>query len=265
MSSVNTISLTEVDKKFSPKARGVREIEIQTSFSNADKAQGRLRMEGVDNARYGKKHPILTKNGELAGAIKDGFSSVGYTYSLLYSDVAEALVITHSYFRSLKDCLSFLESDGRFGLFDSTPKFVPHNTVVLGSNWIGNMEGFMFLGKGKRLLVVSTKGLATIDMRERTLVGQMEFEHFAYDLPCDLSPLVDNIAIAECNYVGDDAVTGEHRYENVLRIYNAYECTLLSETKLKTAKQHAWRLRFSSCGRYLNASSNDENVTFEMK
>lgn len=264
MSVSNFITFTEVNRKFVPKAKGVKEVEIQTSSSGEKNALGRLHMEAVDNGRYGKKHPILTANGEIVGAVKDGFTSVGYTYCFAYSDIANAFAITHSYFRSQNDCLSFLEPDGRFGLFDSTPKFTPQDTIVLGSSWNGQTKGFMFLNEGERLVVISSVGMATVDMRTRSLVGKVEFEHLAYDLVCDISPVVDNIAIIDCNYIRDDPVTGEPKYENCLRVYDLCEGKLLGELMLDSLNQGLWELRYSECGRYLNAKNKDENLVIEM-
>ncbi|MGH1403053.1 MAG: hypothetical protein ACRBDL_02305 [Alphaproteobacteria bacterium] len=264
MTVANDISFTKVDKKFIPKARGVKEVQIQNSTPDHDCAQGRLRMESVGNARYGKKHPILTKNGETVGAVKDGFRSVGYTYCFVYSDVAAAFAITHSYFRSTKDCLSFLGPDGRFGLFDSTPKFMPLNTIVLGSGWNDQTKGFMLLREGERLVIVSSVGIATVDMRNRSLVGMIEFERTGYDLVCDMSPVVDNIAVAACSYLHDDPVTGEPKYENYLRVYDVYEGRLLGETDLGSLNRGWQQLRYSDCGRYLNVICKEENIVLEM-
>lgn len=264
MTVANDISFTEVDKKFIPKARGVREVQIQNSKPDHDQAQGRLRMKAVGNARYEKRHPILTKNGETVGAVKDGFRSVGYTYCFVYSDMAGAFAITHSYFRSHKDCLSFLAPDGRFGLFDSTPKFTPLNTIVLGSGWNGQTKGFMFIRDGERLVIVSSVGIATVDMRNRHLVGKIEFEHPDYDLVCDMSPVVDNIAVAECSYLHNDPVTGEPKYTNYLRVYDVYKCRLLGETELSSLNRVSQQLRYSDCGRYLNVICKDENIVLEM-
>lgn len=263
--NADTISLIEVETSFSPKERGVREFGIHTSFSNSNSAQGRLRMESVNNGRYGKKHPIFDESGSVVGAIKNGFSSVGYTWCFVYSELAGAFAIFHSYFRSDKGYLSFLEPDGRFGLFDNTPKFVPNNTIVFDScSWISLTEGFMLLGDGERLLIAGSLGLATVDMRSRALVGKLEFEHYGSNNAYDLSPLVDNIAVAICSHEGNDPVTGEARYGNYLRIYNAYGCSQLAQVKLEDKEPHSWQVRFSNCGRFVKLTAEEKSIIYKM-
>ena len=261
-----TITLSEVDINFVPKEKGVREFGIHTSFSEHNSAQGRLRMESVDNGRYGKKHPIFNESGSVVGAIKDGFSSVGYTWCFVYSELAGAFAISHAHFRSDKGYLSFLEPDGRFGWFDDTPKFVPNNTIVFDSmSWISLTKGFMLLGDGERLFIASLPGLATVDMRSRTLVGKLEFEHYGSDNNAyDLSPLVDNIAVAICCYEGDDPVTGESRYGNYLGIYDAYRCSQLAQVKLEDQEPRSWQVRFSNCGRFVQLTAKQKSIIYKM-
>lgn len=261
----STIVLTEASIKFTPKERGVREFGIHTSFSNQNSAQGPFRMESVNNGRYGKKHPIVNKSGDVVGAIKDGFSSVGYTWCFVYSELAGAFAISHAYYRSDKGCLSFLEPDGRFGLFDDTPKFIPKDTIFFErKSWITLNEGFMLLGNGERLVIISALGLATVDMRSRTLIGKLEFENYGNDNAYDLSPLVDNIAVAMCCYEGDDPVTGESRYGNYLRIYDAYRCSQLAQVKLKVQEPCSWQVRFSHCGRFVQLTSKEKQIIYRM-
>ena len=241
---------------------------IDTSFSQSDKAVGKLRLPGVNNGRYEKKHPILYANGSVAGHLKGAVMEIGYTWECIYVDRASAFFLTSTPFlyKGEGGFISVIQQTGTYKLFSSGPKFERTNSinVAFGSSW--HTEGFKLLSNQERLLVLTKTGFGLVDTLGQRLIYSIMFDgadHYSIQ-NFSISPNEKLLAISFSASDYQDPVSDEWKFKNYIKIFELSTGEELGKHHLDSDKPLWVKVQFSSDGKSLFLNGEDYQRRFEL-
>ncbi len=241
---------------------------IDTSFSQSEKAIGKLRLPGVGNGRYEKKHPILFADGSVAGHLKGAVMDIGYTWECIYVDKAGAFFLTSIPFlyKGEGGFISIVRETGTYKIFASGPKFEKTSSinVEFGNGW--HTEGFKLFSNQSRLLVITKAGFGLVDTLGERLVYSIKFDeldHYSIQ-NFSISPNEKLLAISFSASDYQDPVSDEWKFKNYIKIFNLGTGEQLGNHSLDSDQPLWAKVQFSVDGKSLFLNGDQYQRQFEL-
>jgi hypothetical protein len=240
-------------------------VWVDTSFKDAEKAIGKLRLPGVDNGRYETKHPIYDDRSERVGFLIKGWETLGYTYGCVYIDKAECFFISNVLYRATKGLISIVEPKGRFFFSQSDIKFQRTSTIVIPKEFISfSSLAYKVNANKNTLFSLNTYGFYLINTQRRQLNYYKTFDDLSFcDPTFTLSDNENLLAVCFCQGYADP-LDGQTKYKNILRVYDINSGELLGEKRLQSLAASSWALRFDRDNREISLVSNKEQYCFQI-
>jgi hypothetical protein len=264
------IDIREIDAlSFRTSTTAAERDWIETSFSSSPRAVGELRLPRPDHERYAAKHPILRPDGTTAGFLIRGVRSLGRTFRCVYA--AGCFWIVHerpgpAAAGGVRSGVSIVDRIGTFRFSRRGAKFGVVKSFEFGRGWPNTIRAFKLLDERARLLYLTNYGVCLFDTKRREAIARVEFNDCAYQWSgFALSPTVKLLALGCSVRREKDPISGRHRYENFVRMYNLESGEIAGEHSLAGDRQIEWAVHFSDDGRQMRLASPFSTRSFNLQ